>query len=244
MKKLTILFDADDTVENLSDCWIAMLNERYGTSVTPEDVHGWDISLAFPTLTKEQVFGVLHDDELWRRITPIPGSVEVLQKLYDEGHQLYMVTASSYHTCKTKVERLLELFPFLDWEHIIFACNKQMVRGDVLIDDAPHNLVGGEYAKILFDRPHNRSFDHVAHDALRVSNGVQPASSRNMPFGVRLLLPSSSTSRFDPLPLMTSNFFGWTTLHKMIPSFLWRNICPSRTLSCCMAGGSSTIKRP
>lgn len=35
MKKLTILFDADDTVENLSDCWIAMLNERYGTSVTP-----------------------------------------------------------------------------------------------------------------------------------------------------------------------------------------------------------------
>ena len=78
----------------------------------------------------------------------------------------------------------------------------------------------------------------------RLSNGVQPASSRNMPFGVRLLSPSSSTSRFDPLPLMTSNFFGWTMLHKMIPSFLWRNICPSRTLSCCMAGGSSTIKRP
>ena len=72
----------------------------------------------------------------------------------------------------------------------------------------------------------------------------QPASSRNMPFGVRLLSPSSSTSRFDPLPLMTSNFFGWTMLHKMIPSFLWRNICPSRTLSCCMAGGNSTIKRP
>lgn len=69
----------------------------------------------------------------------------------------------------------------------------------------------------------------------RLSNGVQPASSRNMPFGVRLLSPSSSTSRFDPLPLMTSNFFGWTMLHKMIPSFLWRNICPSRTLSCCMA---------
>ena len=62
----------------------------------------------------------------------------------------------------------------------------------------------------------------------RLSNGVQPASSRNMPFGVRLLSPSSSTSRFDPLPLMTSNFFGWTMLHKMIPSFLWRNICSNK----------------
>lgn len=81
-------------------------------------------------------------------------------------------------------------------------------------------------------------------DGLYAWDNSRPASSRNMPFGVRLLSPSSSTSRFDPLPLMTSNFFGWTMLHKMIPSFLWRNICPSRTLSCCMAGGSSTIKRP
>ena len=64
-----------------------------------------------------------------------------------------MVTASSYHTCKTKVERLLELFPFLDWEHIIFACNKQMVRGDVLIDDAPHNLVGANTPKFFLTVP-------------------------------------------------------------------------------------------
>lgn len=168
MNKRTILFDADDTVENLCDCWIAMLNERYGTSVTLEDVRDWDITLAFPTLTKEQVFGVLHDDELWRRITPIPGSVEVLQKLHQEGHQLYMVTASGYRTCKTKAERLLELFPFLDWEHIIITSHKQMVRGDILIDDGPHNLVGGEYFKILFDRPHNRNYDDAANGMLRL----------------------------------------------------------------------------
>ena len=55
MKKLTILFDADDTVENLSDCWIAMLNERYGTSVTPEDVHGWDISPALLRYSKSSM---------------------------------------------------------------------------------------------------------------------------------------------------------------------------------------------
>lgn len=168
MNKLTILFDADDTVENLCDCWIAMLNERYGTSVTLEDVRDWDITLAFPTLTKEQVFGVLHDDELWRRITPIPGSVEVLQKLQQEGHQLYMVTASDYRTCKAKVERLLELFPFLDWGHIIITSHKQMVHGDILIDDGPHNLVGGEYFKILFDRPHNRNYDDAANGMLRL----------------------------------------------------------------------------
>lgn len=168
MNKLTILFDADDTVENLCGCWIAMLNEQYGTSVTLEDMRDWDITLAFPTLTKEQIFGVLHDDELWRRITPIPGAVEVLQQLHLDGYPLYMVTASSYRTCKTKVERLLELFPFLDWDHIIFTIHKQMVRGDILIDDNPCNLIGGEYFKILFDRPHNHSYNNMANSMVRV----------------------------------------------------------------------------
>lgn len=165
---MTILFDADDVAENLCDCWIAMLNERYGTSVTLEDVRDWDITLAFPTLTKEQIYGVTHEDELWRRITPIPGSVEVLQKLHDEGHQLYMVTASDYRVCKAKVERLLELFPFLDWEHIIITSNKQMVCGDILIDDNPRNLIRGNYFKILFDRPHNRSYNDADNGMIRV----------------------------------------------------------------------------
>ena len=35
---LTILFDADDTAENLLNCWVAMLNEHYGTTFTIEDV--------------------------------------------------------------------------------------------------------------------------------------------------------------------------------------------------------------
>lgn len=159
MKPLTILFDADDTVENLCDCWIALLNERYGTSVKIEDVTDWDITLAFPTLTKQQIFDILQDEELWKNLEPMPGSQRVLQKWFDQGYQLYMVTASDYRTCKVKVERILEMFSFLDWEHIIFTSNKQMIRGDILIDDGIHNLLGGEYFKILFNRPHNKGLD-------------------------------------------------------------------------------------
>lgn len=171
MKKiLTILFDADDTVENLVECWTSMLNERHGTSVTPEDITSWEIYKAFPTLTKDQVYSVLREDALWHRLQPIPGSVEVLSKLYHEGHQLYMVTASDYRTCKPKAERLLEIFPFLDWKHIIFTSNKQMVKGDILIDDGPHNLIDGDYFKILFDAPHNRSFPEAEYGMMRAHN--------------------------------------------------------------------------
>lgn len=168
MRPLTILTDADDVIENLLDCWVAMLNNRFGTSTSPEDVTDWNVSLAFPTLTKEQVYGVLADDELWHMIEPIPGAQETLQKLYDEGHNIYIVTASDYRTCKAKFDRILPLFPWLDWNHVIITNNKQMVKGDILIDDGPHNLVDGDYMKLLFDRPHNRSFDARANGVIRV----------------------------------------------------------------------------
>lgn len=168
MRPLTILTDADNVIENLLDCWVAMLNNRFGTSTSPEDVTDWNVSLAFPTLTKEQVYGVLADDELWHMIEPIPGAQETLQKLYDEGHNIYIVTASDYRTCKAKFDRILPLFPWLDWNHVIITNNKQMVKGDILIDDGPHNLVDGDYMKLLFDRPHNRSFDARANGVIRV----------------------------------------------------------------------------
>lgn len=164
---LTILFDADDVAENLLNCWIKLLNKRYGTSVAFEDVNDWDMTLAFPTLTKQQLFGVLTEDELWSSLEPMPGSQRILQKWYDQGHKLYMVTAFDYRTCKVKVEKILGMFSFLDWEHIIFATNKQMVRGDILIDDSVHNLIGGDYYKILFNRPHNRNLDVEQYDIHR-----------------------------------------------------------------------------
>lgn len=160
-RPLTILFDADDVAENLLNCWIGVLNRRYGTSVSIEDVTDWDVSKAFPTLTKEQIFDVLLEDELWQSLKPLPGAQRILEHWYKQGHQLYMVTASDYRTCKAKFERIFELFPFLDWDHIIVTSNKQMVRGDVLIDDGIHNLIDGDYYKILFTRPHNAWMDDL-----------------------------------------------------------------------------------
>lgn len=168
MKKLTILFDADDTVEDLLGPWLEILNSTYDTNVKPEDVTDWNVASFFPRLTKGQVFAPPYDSNFWSLIEPIDGSVRNLQKLITDGHDLYMVTASNYQTCAAKVERLLEIFPFLDWNHIILASNKQMVKGDILVDDDPHNLVGGEYMKFLFDRPHNRSFNENEHSIKRV----------------------------------------------------------------------------
>lgn len=177
---MTILVDMDDVLEQLVPGWIRYVNERYGTNAVPQDVKNWDMSLAFPTLTKEQVYAAVSDDRLWSYVTPMPGAADALQRLKEAGHEIFIVTASHYKTLPVKMETVLfRYYPFLDWDHVIITSKKQLIRGDVLVDDGPHNLCGGSYHKILFDAYHNRTFDAASIGATRVHNWQEAEAEIN-----------------------------------------------------------------
>lgn len=160
MKKLTVLCDFDDVLINFCEVWVQLINEQNGTEVKITDVKDWEISKAFPTLTLDQIYRPLHEVEIWNRVVPLPGAVEYLQKLKDDGHKVYIVTSSHYSTIETKIDKVLvKYFPFIDVSDVIVTRNKQMVHGDVLIDDGMHNLCGGTYKGILMTQPHNESYD-------------------------------------------------------------------------------------
>lgn len=166
-KKLKILVDMDDTITTLLGPWVWRLNEKYGLDVQESSVVEWDVSKFFPTLTRNQVYEVLSERELWKMVTPILYANDVLYSWRAMGHEVYVVTSAWYNTIELKWECLKKFFPFLKWSDVIVASHKQMIDGDVLIDDGPHNLVGGNYRKILFDAPHNWSFDETAHGIQR-----------------------------------------------------------------------------
>ena len=82
-EKKIILCDADDVIENLIDCWISAINQRYGTTVKPSEVTDWDVSLFFLTLTKEQVFAPIKEKDIWSNLERIPDCFEVLKEIND-----------------------------------------------------------------------------------------------------------------------------------------------------------------
>ena len=168
MKKLTILCDADDTIQELTVHWLAELNQKYNYNVKKEDVTTWDITKAYPGLTSEEVLEPLYRNEFWSRTTPIEGSSYYLEKLIKDGHKLLIVTASNSETFKAKTIKLMEMFPFLTKEQIVREENKQSVIGDILIDDGVHNLIGGRYKKFLFNQPNNLTFNEKEYDITRV----------------------------------------------------------------------------
>ena len=171
MKHLTILVDMDDTIESLASAWVDYLNARHGTTTKLTDITGWDISKAFPTLTNEQVYAPLFEDDFWDCVKPIDGASESLQKLIADGHKVLIVTTSNYQTLAAKMEQVLfHYFPFLTWNDVIITAHKQLIKGDVLIDDGIHNLEGGDYFKILMTAPHNRYYDADKNRMYRVTS--------------------------------------------------------------------------
>ena len=168
MRKMTILCDADDTIQELTKHWISELNRKYNYNVKKENIKSWDITKSYPTLSAEKVLEPLYRNEFWKRTTPIAGSACFLNKLQQDGHRLLIVTASNPETFDAKTEKLIELFPFLKKEQIIREEYKQSVYGDILIDDGVHNLLGGSYRKFLFSQPCNMNFNEKEYDITRV----------------------------------------------------------------------------
>lgn len=169
MKKLTIFIDMDDTIEFLLKGWVEWINDKYGTNVNWKDIHSWGITPYFPGVTKEQIMETFQIDEFWDWVKPIPYATEMIHRLIVDGHKVYIVTASTYETLPAKMDRVLfRYFPYLTFDDVIVTSHKQLLQGDVMIDDGVHNLIGGDYVKLLMDAPHNQGFDEKSYGIRRV----------------------------------------------------------------------------
>ena len=175
MNGLTILIDMDGTIEDLLTAWIECLNNTHDLNVSLNDNIYYDMTKTFPSLTADQIFYPLYQDSFWETVKPMNGASETIEKMIHDGHNVYIVTASSPETIKIKLEKVLfKYFPYLSYENVIVAFNKQMIIGDVMIDDAPFNLIGGGYIKLLMDSPTNRDFVETEENGItRVYNWEQ-----------------------------------------------------------------------
>jgi len=164
----------DDTIELLLKAWISAVNAAYGRDVSCDDIQSWNIAEAYPGLSSEQVYSVTLQPGFWKTVEPMPGAAEALQRLIAAGHDVFIVTATHPASVPEKMNDLLfRYFPFLTWHQVIITDCKQMIRGDILIDDGVHNLEGGDYMKLLMTAPHNKNYDAEANGMIRVNNWAE-----------------------------------------------------------------------
>lgn len=176
MKKLKILVDMDDTIENLLDSWLNFLNKKYNKNIKYDEVLDWDMKLCYPDLTEDQIKEPLYIDSFWETVQPKVDAMYYLEKLIQDGHDVYICTNSNYKTISAKIDHILKkYFPFIDLSQVIVIKDKQLLNADILIDDGIHNLLGGNYMKLLYNAPYNIKYKErdLFNDIIRVYNWKQ-----------------------------------------------------------------------
>lgn len=150
MKKLRVLCDMDSVIAELNPKWYRMANEEHGCNVTVADITDWDTSKFFPC--GKGIYQYLGKPGFFRDLPVISGAYDALKAIQDAGHEIIVVTHCSWPEARRdKTLWLEEHFPFLAGRLLMTDryVSKDAVKGDVLIDDGPHNII--EYRKAYPD---------------------------------------------------------------------------------------------
>jgi 5'(3')-deoxyribonucleotidase len=104
-------------------------------------------------------------ERLYANLKPIPGASEALWALSDAGIRIRIVTHRLVINF-SHAPAVTDTVSFLDQHNIpyrdlTFVKDKADVGTDLLIDDAPHNIINlravkGEESAMVFDQPYNR----------------------------------------------------------------------------------------
>jgi 5'-nucleotidase len=157
----TLLIDMDSVIVDLMTEWFRRYNEEYQDTMTVERILCWQTEKYVKPECGKKIYDYLDAPGLFRSLQPLPHAVEVLERLA-KSYELLIVTSSRTFAYTEKEQWVEEHLPFIGKENLIFAHRKDMIRGDLLFDDAPHNLEAfratGRIA-VAMDYPYNRSVD-------------------------------------------------------------------------------------
>lgn len=154
-RKPRILFDQDDVLADFLGAVVEKLNKKYNKNYSIEQCTSWNLVKNFG---KESI-EIINEKGFFYNLKPKKDAIEVLKRMYTSGkYDIRIVTASMPNSYEEKLEWIKKYMPFFKEEHFISCKNKSSVWGDILIDDAEHNLI--DFSKlgisIIYDMPHNR----------------------------------------------------------------------------------------
>jgi 5'-nucleotidase len=178
---LLILCDLDSVVVNVMDPWISWLKTELGYKGTLDDITEWQIDKVVPPEIGKKCYNFLKQPDIFRNLKAYDGALDGLKYLKSLGHDI--VIASFPPVAQAATDKFLwvkENLPWLSKEDVILTHRKSMIKADVLIDDASHNLVahrkvwGNSVKLITIAWPYNAEgqdiADYVGYDYRDMSN--------------------------------------------------------------------------
>lgn len=140
MNKTILCLDMDSVIVNLMDEWYRRYNIDYNDNLTINKVTSWNALEYVKEECGGKIYDYLQDKGLFLNLKPLPNAIEVISRLV-RNYEILIVTVSPSLSAYAEKEEWIKInLPFIPRENIIFTHRKELIDGDLLFDDAPHNL--------------------------------------------------------------------------------------------------------
>ncbi len=161
MKK-KLFVDVDDVI--VKEVYLEAVNNYLGTSYVIDQFTNYYIDDIIGSEDDiKKFYDCILDKNIYKKHHIAEGCVEVLKEL-SKKYDVYICSSCYVKRCNDcgpffmhKFQFLTENFPFLDPEKFIFTSSKDVIKGDIFIDDRLDNLRGDIKQKLLFTAYHNKN---------------------------------------------------------------------------------------
>ena len=155
MKKLQIVFDIDGVLADTQTEILARYNKEYGLNYSLNDITCWNLEKIQKPGT--DMIKYFKEPGFFASLKPVKGAQEIIECLSSIGDELFVATSSPIEGLVDKVLWVREHFPQIPSDNICLITRKDILCGDIILDDALHNLHPTNFKyPIVFDRPWNR----------------------------------------------------------------------------------------
>lgn len=182
MKKFTIIFDVDDVLLQYSKKCLNEISKKFYIKCNYEESL-WGFK-NLPNNAVEYLENYIYGNIDFMKDIPINSDIyNLINKLIEDNQDIVFATAV-YSNCATyRSEHLQSLFPQIHPKNIIITGRKDLIKGDIIIDDCFNHIKRSICThKIIFDQPWNRpkkeNFEsdkdlQYSKELLRAKNGKE-----------------------------------------------------------------------
>lgn len=197
---MLIACDVDGVIADLHFEWLRRYNRDYADALTLDRLTSWDLHTHTKAECGQRIYEYLSDPDLYEYVSPVAGAAAVIAEWRRRGHGVVFVSACTYGMTDQKAQWLVRhgfsagrtrgALP----DDFIPIRDKHLVRADVLIDDAPHNLEAwwqhNKRPSIAVTMPYNLHFRQPgmlrASDWAGIDQAVQFFHRRTQPLSPTL----------------------------------------------------------
>ena len=148
MRIKRIIMDLDEVVVDFIEPLIAEYNRRYSSDITIEDITQWALPADMCAIFRERNFFI--------NLIPYPESIRALELLRARGHEVIIATSPSGdpHIAEQKLTWCQDFLPGFP---VVITERKDILKGDMMVDDCVEHLRNFDGIRVIMDRPWNRN---------------------------------------------------------------------------------------